>query len=123
MQLGGHVEIADWVTVGGMTPVHQFTKIGSHAFIGGGYRVVQDIPPYILAMGEPLKYAGINSIGLRRRNFPPNIRDIIKNIYKIIFKSKTNLSESIKLINDKYGDYQEANIILDFINNSSRGLI
>ena len=85
VQLGGHVEIADWVTVGGMTPVHQFTKIGSHAFIGGGYRVVQDIPPYILAMGEPLKYAGINSIGLRRRNFPPNIRDIIKNIYKIIF--------------------------------------
>ena len=123
VQLGGHVEIADWVTVGGMTPVHQFTKIGSHAFIGGGYRVVQDIPPYILAMGEPLKYAGINSIGLRRRNFPPNIRDIIKNKYKIIFKSKTNLSESIKLINDKYDDYQEANIILDFINNSSRGLI
>ena len=123
VQVGGHVEIGDWVTVGGMTPIHQFTKIGSHSFIGGGYRIVQDIPPYILATGEPLKYAGINSIGLRRRNFPPDIRDLIKNIYKIIFKSKTNMSDSIKLINDNYSMYKEANIIIDFIKKSNRGLI
>ena len=123
VQLGGHVEINDWVTVGGMTPIHQFTKIGCHAFIGGGYRIVQDIPPYILAMGEPLKYAGINSVGLRRRNFPPEVRDIIKKVYKIIFKSKTNLSESIKLIKEKYHGNKEVNIILDFIQNSNRGLI
>ena len=123
VQLGGHVEIGDWVTVGGMTPIHQFTKIGCHAFIGGGYRIVQDIPPYILAMGEPLKYAGINSVGLRRRKFPPEVRDIIKKIYKIIFKSKTNLSESIKLIKRDYCGNKEVSIILDFIKNSNRGLI
>jgi len=123
VQVGGHVEIGDWVTVGGMTPIHQFSKIGCHAFIGGGYRIVQDIPPYILAMGEPLKYAGINSIGLRRRNFPPDVRDLIKKIYKIIFKSKTNLSESMKLINNDYGKYKEAKVIIEFIENSSRGLI
>ena len=123
VQVGGHVEIGDWVTVGGMTPIHQFSKIGCHSFIGGGYRIVQDIPPYILAMGEPLKYAGINSIGLRRRNFPPDIRNIIKRIYKIIFKSKTNLSDSIKLINNEYNMYDEANIIIEFIKNSDRGLI
>ncbi len=123
VQVGGHVEIGSWVTIGGMTPVHQFTKIGSHSFIGGGYRIVQDIPPYILAMGEPLKYAGINNIGLRRRNFPPDIRNLIKKIYRIIFKSKTNMSDSIKLINDNYSMHKETNIIIDFIKNSNRGLI
>ena len=123
VQVGGHVEIGNWVTVGGMTPIHQFTKIGHHCFIGGGYRVVQDIPPYILAMGEPLKYAGINSIGLRRRNFPPDVRNIIKNIYKIIFKSKTNLSDSMKLIKNEYGSYKEADVIIKFIESSNRGLI
>ena len=124
VQLGGHVEIDDWVTVGGMTPVHQFTKIGCHSFIGGGYRIVQDIPPYILAMGEPLKYAGINSIGLRRRNFAPDIRDTIKKVYKTIFKSKTNISDSIKLIENNYDkSNKEVHIILEFIRNSNRGLI
>jgi len=123
VQVGGHVEIGSGVTVGGMTPIHQFTKIGCHSFIGGGYRIVQDIPPYILAMGEPLKYAGINSIGLRRKNFPPDIRNIIKKVYKIIFKSKTNLSDSIKLINDDYSMYKEVKIIIKFIKNSNRGLI
>ena len=123
VQVGGHVEVGDWVIIGGMTPVHQFAKIGSHSFIGGGYRVVQDIPPYILAMGEPLKYAGINSVGLRRRNFPPEIRNLIKKIYKIIFKSKTNMTDSIKLITDNYSMYDETKIIIKFIKNSNRGLI
>ena len=123
VQVGGHVEIQDWATIGGMTPVHQFTRVGCHSFIGGGYRIVQDIPPYILAMGEPLQYAGINNIGLRRRNFPPDIRDIIKKIYKIIFQSKTNISESIKLINNHYAKYDEAQVIIEFIKNSDRGLI
>ena len=123
VQIGGHVEIGDWVTIGGMTPVHQFTKVGSNSFIGGGYRVVQDIPPYILAMGEPLKYAGINSVGLRRRNFPPDIRNTIKKVYKIIFKSKTNLSDSMELIANDYSNFEEVKVILDFIKNSSRGLI
>ena len=69
VQLGGHVEIGNNVTIGGMTPVHQFCKIGDYSFIGGGLRIVQDIPPYILAMGEPLKYSGLNTIGLQRKKF------------------------------------------------------
>ena len=67
VQLGGHVTIDDYGIVGGMTPVHQFCKIGTHSFIGGGLRVVQDVPPYIIANGEPLKFSGINILGLRRR--------------------------------------------------------
>ena len=80
VQLGGHTEINFHATVGGMTPVHQFCKIGMHSFIGGGRVVLQDVPPYILATGEPLKYSGINSVGLRRRNFTQNIRSTIYEI-------------------------------------------
>jgi len=123
VQVGGHVEIGNWVTIGGMTPVHQFAKIGDYAFIGGGYRIVQDIPPYILAMGEPLKYAGVNNVGLRRRGFAPDIRNLIKKIYKIIFKSDTNISESIELIKRDFRVDEEVDLILKFIENSDRGLI
>ena len=123
VQSGGHVEIQDWAIIGGMTPIHQFTKIGCHTFIGGGYRIVQDIPPYILATGEPLKYSGVNNVGLRRRGFPPDVRNLIKKIYKIIFKSTSNLSDAIKLINDKDKKTKEIKVILDFIKNSNRGLI
>ena len=69
IHLGGHVEIADWTIVGGGVLIHQFVKIGSHVMIGGGYRTVQDVPPFIMAAGEPLQFSGINSIGLRRRGF------------------------------------------------------
>ena len=68
-----------------MTPIHQFCKIGDHAFIGGGHRVVQDVPPYILASGEPLKFAGVNNVGLRRREFSNESRINIKRAYKKIF--------------------------------------
>ncbi len=78
VQLGGHVEINDFAIVGGMTPVHQFCKIGKYAFVGGGLRVVQDVPPFIIANGEPLKFSGINILGLRRRKFNSLDRDKIK---------------------------------------------
>ena len=85
-------------TVGGMSPVHQFCKVGQHAFIGGGRVALQDVPPFILANGEPLKYAGINSIGLRRRNFDLETRNLIKKTYKIIYFSKFNRSQAIEEI-------------------------
>ena len=67
--LGGHVELGDWVYLGGGVLVHQFTKVGAHVFVGGGFRIVQDVPPFILGAGEPLQFSGINQIGLRRRGF------------------------------------------------------
>jgi UDP-N-acetylglucosamine acyltransferase len=69
VNLAGHVVIEDWASVGGMVPVHQFVHIGQHSFIGGGYRVPKDVPPYILAAGEPLTFGGLNSVGLSRRGF------------------------------------------------------
>ena len=81
VNIAGHVEIDDYAIIGGCTPVHQFCKIGKHAFIGGGRLILQDVPPYILATGEPLKYSGINSVGLRRRKFNLESRTLIKKAY------------------------------------------
>ena len=83
--LGGHVKISDWVVLGGGVLVHQFTNIGEHAFVGGGFRVVQDIPPFIIAADNPLKYKGINSVGLKRRGFSSEDRELIKRYIKYIF--------------------------------------
>ena len=123
VQLGGHVEIGYHATVGGMTPVHQFCKVGQHAFIGGGRVILQDVPPYILATGEPLQYAGVNSIGLRRRNFDQITRNDIKMAYKLIFKSSLNIKQAIQAIKDKMEMTDEIKNIIQFIKDSDRGLI
>ena len=123
VQVGGCVDIDDFVIVGGATPIHQFCKLGKHSFIGGGYRVVQDIPPYIKAMGEPLKYSGINSIGLMRNDFIEDKISKIKKAYKIVYRSKYNTSQAVAILKDDYNDDREINEIIDFINKSSRGII
>ena len=123
VQLGGHVTIDNYGIVGGMTPVHQFCKIGMHSFIGGGLRVVQDVPPYIIANGEPLKFSGINILGLRRRKFSSNQRDNIKKAYKLIYNSNYNISQAIEKIENTFNRDNSIKDILDFIKSSSRGLI
>ena len=123
VQLGGHSEVHFHATVGGMSPVHQFCKVGQHAFIGGGRVALQDVPPFILANGEPLKYAGINSIGLRRRNFNLETRNLIKKTYKIIYFSKFNRSQAIEEIKNSLKMTDEVKLIIKFIESSDRGLI
>ena len=123
VQLGGHVTIDNYGIVGGMTPVHQFCKIGMHSFIGGGLRVVQDVPPYIIANGEPLKFSGINILGLRRRKFSSIQRENIKKAYKLIYNSNYNISQATKKIKNTFNIDDSINDILDFIKSSSRGLI
>ena len=123
VQLGGHSEIHYHATVGGMSPVHQFCKVGQHSFIGGGRVALQDVPPFILANGEPLKYSGINSVGLRRRNFGIEKRNLIKRAYKLIYLSKYNRSQAIKEIKNSLEMTDEIKIIINFVENSDRGLI
>ena len=123
VQLGGHVRIGYHATVGGMSPIHQFCKVGEHAFIGGGRVALQDVPPYILATGEPLKYAGINSVGLRRRNFDQISRRNIKNAYKLIYKSNLNIKQAVQSIKDSMEISTEIKTIIQFIKDSDRGLI
>lgn len=123
VNLGGHVEIEDWVTVGGMSPIHQFVSIGQHSFIGGGYRVTKDVPPYILAAGEPLKYSGLNSIGLRRRGFSNDTILALKRAYAVIYHSEYNVSDAVKKIEGDGNLICEVRKVLSFIKESQRGII
>ena len=112
VQLGGHVEIGYHATVGGMSPVHQFCKVGDHAFIGGRRIALKDVPPYILATGEPLQYAGINSVGLRRRGFDNDTIKSIQNIYRILYQKKYNNTQAINIIEAEVEATKERDEIL-----------
>lgn len=123
VQLGGHVHVDDWVIIGGGTLVHQFTKIGKHAMIGGGYRAVTDVPPFVLAAGEPLYYNGLNTVGLRRRGFSNKEIMKLKDIYSLIFSKELNLSQAKEKIKENFKDDVLADTVIDFLNKSTRGLI
>lgn len=121
--LGGHVKLGEWVSLGGGVLVHQFTEIGEYAFVGGGYRVVQNVPPYILTAGEPLRFAGINKIGLKRRGFSDETRNLIKRTYRMYFRAKTTRSLALKEIKDTLPKTPEVQKIVRFIESSTRGII
>jgi UDP-N-acetylglucosamine acyltransferase len=123
VQLAGHVTIEDWVTVGGLVPVHQFCMIGKHSFIGGGFRVVQDIPPYILAAGEPLAFKGLNIIGLKRREFSQETISQLRKCYRLLYQAKLNTSQALVRIRAEVNIGAEVQIVLDFIEKSERGII
>lgn len=123
VQLAGHVTIEDFVTIGGMVPVHQFCRIGKHAFVGGGFRVVQDVPPYILAAGEPLAYKGLNIIGLRRRGFPQETIALLRKCYRFLYQAKLNTSQAVEKIRSELEPTPEIQAILEFIEKSERGFI
>lgn len=118
--MGGHVTIEDNVIIGGVTAIHQFVKIGRNAFIGGQGRVSQDVPPYIITVGE--KYNGINSVGLRRHGFSSEQISSIKKAYRLIYRSKLNLSQAVDAIKSELEPTEEIKTILEFIDRSSRGL-
>ena len=121
--LGGHVELGDWVYLGGGVLVHQFSKVGAHVFVGGGFRIVQDVPPFILAAGEPLQYSGINKIGLRRRGFDGNARKLIKEAYKLYFRSELNRKDALEKIKTDLDQSHEIKMIINFVESSNRGII
>ena len=121
--LGGHVKIGEWAILGGGVLVHQFTKIGEHSLIGGGFRAVQDVPPFIIAANHPLAYRGVNLVGLKRRGFSIQDRSLIKEVYKIFFRSGLNRNEATKKIELEFPKSKVTQRILDFIKNSNRGII
>jgi UDP-N-acetylglucosamine acyltransferase len=123
VMLGGHVTIDDWASIGGMTGVHQFAHIGKHAFIGGGYRCPQDVPPYILAAGEPLKFNGLNVVGLRRHGFSNESINQLKEVYRIIYRSEFNISQALDQISSGFEPTEDIQEIVSFIQESKRGII
>lgn len=123
VNLAGHVVLEDWVSLGGLVPVHQFVRIGQHSFVGGGYRVPKDVPPYILALGEPLTFGGLNSIGLSRRGFSPEAMMPIKRAYKMLFKSNLNVSQALAKIRENGELTLEVRNVVEFVEKSERGII
>jgi UDP-N-acetylglucosamine acyltransferase len=121
--IAGHVTIGDWVIIGGVTPVHQFCKIGSHAMIGGAFRVTQDVPPFVLAGRDPLRYEGVNIIGLRRRGFTRERIETIENVYRVLYSSGLMYSDAIKKIEADFPPSDDVTSIVTFLKNSSRGII
>ncbi|MGM0519411.1 MAG: acyl-ACP--UDP-N-acetylglucosamine O-acyltransferase [Campylobacterota bacterium] len=118
--LAGHVEIDDFVVVGGLTPIHQFCKIGTQVMIGGGSVVTQDIPPYCLAEGNKAVLRGLNLNGLRRRFENREDINAIKNAYKALFESKKPLSDVAKELSQS--DNQYVKILASFVKNTKRGI-
>jgi UDP-N-acetylglucosamine acyltransferase len=124
VQIGGHSTLEDYVIIGGLTPVHQFCRVGQHTMIGGGFRITQDVPPYIMGASEPLKYSGVNSIGLRRRGFSNDDIALIKKAYSFIYSKSFNVSQAKeKIINEIGTNSLYILNILNFLNESKRGLI
>ncbi len=123
VNLAGHVIIGDYAIIGGVVPVHQFVRIGSHCMIGGGYRVPKDVPPFILAAGEPMMYGGLNSIGLRRRGYTASSLSDLKNAFKLIYKSNLNVSQALEKIQEVENITPEVAAVIEFIENSERGII
>jgi UDP-N-acetylglucosamine acyltransferase len=122
-QLAGHVIIGEWVSIGGMCAIHQFVKIGQHAFLSGGSLVGKDVPPYIKAGRNPLSYGGVNSVGLKRRGF--NLQQIngILDVYRCIYNKGMNTSQALEFIEEELPASDERDEILTFIRESGRGII
>ncbi len=122
VNMAGHVTIEDYVGLSALVLIHQFVRIGQHSYIGGGSRVSQDVPPYVLMNGEPVKYFGLNSIGLKRRGFTDNRISAIKRAYQLIYRSKLNLTQAVDAIKSELEPTTEIETILDFIEKSKRGI-
>ena len=123
VQLAGHVEIGDYAIIGGLAAAIQFSKIGAHAYIAGGSEVIKDIPPFIKAGRVPLSYVGINSVGLQRRGFSPEKINAIQEIYRTLYLRGFNITQAKAVIEKEIPDSEEKNIILDFINQSKKGIL
>ena len=121
-QLAGHVTIDDRATISGLCAVHQFTRIGRHAFIGGCSRVAQDVPPYVRASGNPVKLFGLNSVGLRRHGYDDAVLRDLKHAYRLCFRSEMNLSQGAARARAEVPPTAEVQQLLDFIDASQRGV-
>jgi UDP-N-acetylglucosamine acyltransferase len=123
VQIAGHVIIDDWAIVGGSSAIHQFVKIGMHSMISGGSLVRKDVPPFTKAAREPLSYAGVNSLGLRRRGFSSESISHIQEVYRFLFLNSMNNSKALEEIEVNLPATKERDEILNFIRSSERGVM
>ena len=123
VQLAGHVEVGEKAIIAGASAAHQFVKIGQYAFVGGCSRISQDVPPYVKAVGNPIKLYGLNSVGLQRNNFPEEVVRELKRAYKIFFRSELNLTQAKERAAGELTPYPEVQELLRFVEKTGRGVV
>ena len=121
--LAGHVEVGDNAVMGGLTAVHQFCRIGRFAITGGCSKIVQDVPPFMIADGNPAEIRGVNSVGLERKGYPLEKVKPIKEAFRLLFRSKFNTGQAIEAIRKELPPSEEINQIVEFIEKTERGII
>jgi UDP-N-acetylglucosamine acyltransferase len=121
--LAGHVEIGDWVTLGGLTAVHQFCKVGAHAFLAGGTIVQRDVPPYVMVAGNPAIPHAVNSEGLKRRGFTEEQIRSIREAYRILYRSDLKLAEAMEKLRAMGATQPEVKMFADFVAASTRSIV
>ena len=123
VQLAGHVTVGEKAIVGGASAAHQFVKIGKYAFVGGCSRISQDVPPFIKAVGNPIKLYGLNSVGLQRNNFPEEVVRELKRAYRLFFRSELNVTQARERAATDLKPYPEVQELLRFLEESGRGVV
>ena len=120
--LGGHVVVEDYAIISGLTAVHQFCRIGAHSMLGGCSKVIKDIPPFMIADGNPTKVRAVNSIGLKRRGFSDDTILQIKKAHRFLYRENLNTSEAIAAMEEMEDTGPEISAIISFVRNSDRGI-
>jgi len=122
-EIAGHCVVEDWVVTAGMCGVHQFSRIGAHAFVAAGAKIAQDVPPYAMVAGDRARLVGVNTTGLERRGFAPETVVAIKSAFRTLFYGKLLRDEAMRQILDEYGHLAEVRRLVDFILKSERGVV
>ncbi len=123
IQMAGHVTVDDRAIISGLVPIHQFVRVGTFAFVGGGSRVNQDVPPYTKAVGNPVHLYGLNSVGLQRAGFSPEVKLALKKAYRLVFNSHLTVSQGIGRARTEIPAVAEVETFLRFIEASQRGVL
>jgi len=121
--LAGHVQVGNHAVMGGLTAVHQFCRIGRFAIMGGCSKIVQDVPPFMIADGNPAEIRGVNLVGLERKGFTPESVKWIKEAFRLIYRSKYNTRQAMEAIREELPQNEEITQIIEFIGQSERGII
>jgi UDP-N-acetylglucosamine acyltransferase len=121
--LAGHVVVGDHAVIGGLSGVHQFCRIGAHAIVGGCTKIVQDVPPFLIADGNPAEVRGVNHVGLERRGFATEAIRELREAYKIIYRENLNTTQSLEVLRSKFEGSELVTYLTDFIASSERGIV
>jgi UDP-N-acetylglucosamine acyltransferase len=121
--LAGHVEVGDHAVIGGLTAIHQFCRIGRHAITGGCSKIVQDVPPFMIADGNPAEVRGINSIGLERAGFSSETVRALKDAYRLLYRGNLNSKQAVEAIRKEIPGIPEVEELCVFVETSQRGII